>query len=141
MLASRNAGGKRRTDPGEEAGSLWSSMASESRRLGVLALIASGILAAVKFIAAGISGSSAMLAAGFHSVADTANQVMLLRRSAVSRWASDAWPHEVLVDVDLNLDPGLSGEDIDGVIGRIDGAIGEAIPEATQVFIEPEFVS
>ena len=64
-------------------------MASESRGLVVLALIANGIIAVVKFIAAGVSGSSAMLAEGFHSVADTGNQVMLLRGSSVSRWAPD----------------------------------------------------
>ena len=50
-------------------------------------------------------------------------------------------PHEVLVNVDVNLDPGLSGEDVDGVIDRIDEAIKEAVPEATRVFIEPGLVS
>ncbi len=64
-------------------------MATESRTLVVLALIANGIIAVVKFIAAGISGSSAMLAEGFHSVADTGNQLFLLRGSAASRWAPD----------------------------------------------------
>ena len=43
-------------------------MATESRSLVVLALIANAVIAVVKFIAAGISGSSAMLAEGFHSV-------------------------------------------------------------------------
>lgn len=64
-------------------------MATESRGLVVLALIANAIIAVVKFIAAGISGSSAMLAEGFHSVADTGNQLFLLRGNAVSRWAPD----------------------------------------------------
>jgi cation diffusion facilitator family transporter len=53
-------------------------------------LIANGIIAVVKFVAAGISGSSAMLAEGFHSVADTGNQLFLLRGFAVSRYAPDA---------------------------------------------------
>ena len=65
-------------------------MATESRSLVVLALIANGLIAAVKFIAAGISGSSAMLAEGFHSVADTGNQLFLLRGSAVSRYSPSA---------------------------------------------------
>jgi cation diffusion facilitator family transporter len=65
-------------------------MATESRTLIFLALIANGIIAVVKFVAAGISGSSAMLAEGFHSVADTGNQLFLLRGSAVSRYAPDA---------------------------------------------------
>jgi cation diffusion facilitator family transporter len=65
-------------------------MATESRSLVVLALIANAVIAVVKFIAAGISGSSAMLAEGFHSVADTGNQLFLLRGAAVSRYGADA---------------------------------------------------
>lgn len=64
-------------------------MATESRTLVILALIANAIIAVVKFIAAGISGSSAMLAEGFHSVADTGNQLFLLRGAAVSRYGAD----------------------------------------------------
>lgn len=63
-------------------------MASESKRLIVLALIANGAIAVTKFIAAGISGSAAMLAEAFHSVADTGNQMFLLRGEAVSRYAA-----------------------------------------------------
>ncbi len=65
-------------------------MATESRTLIILALIANGIIAVIKFIAAGISGSSAMLAEAFHSVADTGNQGFLLRGSAVSKYSPDA---------------------------------------------------
>ncbi len=65
-------------------------MATESRTLVVLALIANGIIAVVKFIAAAVSGSSAMLAEAFHSVADTGNQAVLLRGTIVSRYAPDA---------------------------------------------------
>jgi cation diffusion facilitator family transporter len=65
-------------------------MATESRTLIFLALIANGLIAIIKFVAAGISGSSAMLAEAFHSVADTGNQLFLLRGSAVSRYAPDA---------------------------------------------------
>jgi cation diffusion facilitator family transporter len=64
-------------------------MATESRTLVILALIANGLIAVLKFGAAAISGSSAMLAEGFHSVADTGNQLFLLRGSAVSRYAAD----------------------------------------------------
>ena len=64
-------------------------MATESRTLVLLALIANGAIAVLKFIAAFISGSSAMLAEAFHSVADTGNQVFLLRGTAVSRYAAD----------------------------------------------------
>ncbi len=64
-------------------------MATSSRTLVLLALIANGIIAVVKFAAAVISGSSAMLAEGFHSLADTGNQLFLLRGTVVSRYAPD----------------------------------------------------
>ncbi|MBT8211585.1 MAG: cation diffusion facilitator family transporter [Acidimicrobiia bacterium] len=64
-------------------------MATESRTLVILALIANAIIAVIKFIAAAISGSSAMLAEAFHSVADSGNQGFLLRGGAVSRYAAD----------------------------------------------------
>ena len=64
-------------------------MATDSRKLVLLALIANGIIAVIKFAAAFISGSSAMLSEGVHSVADTGNQVFLLRGTAVSRYAAD----------------------------------------------------
>ena len=59
----------------------------ESRAVVVLALIANGSIAVIKFVAAAVSGSSAMLAEGFHSVADTGNQLFLLRGSSASRLA------------------------------------------------------
>ncbi len=64
-------------------------MATESKTLVILALIANGVIAVVKFIAAAVSGSSAMLSEGFHSVADTGNQLFLLRGTAVSRYRPD----------------------------------------------------
>ncbi|MEN8040115.1 MAG: cation diffusion facilitator family transporter [Actinomycetota bacterium] len=64
-------------------------MASESRRLILLALVANGLIAITKFIAAGISGSTAMFAEAIHSVADTGNQVFLLRGDSVSRYKAD----------------------------------------------------
>ena len=54
-------------------------MAAESRRLVILALIANFLIAVTKFIVAGISQSAAMLAEGVHSLADTGNQLFLLR--------------------------------------------------------------
>ncbi|MCB2224213.1 MAG: cation diffusion facilitator family transporter [Actinobacteria bacterium] len=58
----------------------------ESRAVVVLALIANASIAVIKFVAAAISGSAAMLAEGFHSVADTGNQLFLLRGSSASRF-------------------------------------------------------
>jgi cation diffusion facilitator family transporter len=56
----------------------------------VLALIANAVIAVTKFIAAGISGSAAMFSEGIHSVADTGNQVMLLRGDVASRYDPNA---------------------------------------------------
>jgi cation diffusion facilitator family transporter len=60
---------------------------SESRIYVLLALVANAIIAVIKFVAAGVSGSTAMLAEGFHSVADTGNQLFLLRGTVASRFA------------------------------------------------------
>lgn len=61
-------------------------MATESKRLVILALVANVGIAITKFVAAGISGSSAMLSEGIHSLADSGNQVFLLRGHAASRY-------------------------------------------------------
>lgn len=68
---------------------LCSPMATESRKLILLALTANALIAVTKFIAAGISGSAAMFAEAIHSVADTGNQLFLLRGDAVSRYAAN----------------------------------------------------
>jgi cation diffusion facilitator family transporter len=61
-------------------------MAAESKRLVILALIANVGIAITKFVAAAMSGSSAMLSEGIHSLADSGNQLFLLRGHAASRY-------------------------------------------------------
>jgi cation diffusion facilitator family transporter len=53
-------------------------MASGSTKAVVAAMIANAIIAVAKFTASAITGSSAMLSEGIHSVADTGNQALLL---------------------------------------------------------------
>lgn len=53
-------------------------MAKGSTKAVVAAMIANAIIAVAKFIAAGVTGSSAMFSEGIHSVADTGNQALLL---------------------------------------------------------------
>ena len=58
---------------------------SESRKVVYAALVGNAAIAVAKFIAAGVSGSSAMLSEGVHSLVDTSNQLLLLygmRRSS-----------------------------------------------------------
>ena len=53
-------------------------MATGSTKAVVAAMIANAIIAVAKFGASAITGSSAMLSEGIHSVADTGNQALLL---------------------------------------------------------------
>ncbi len=61
-------------------------MASESKKIVYLALVANVGIAVTKFVAAAFSGSSAMLSEGIHSLADSGNQLFLLRGHAASRY-------------------------------------------------------
>jgi len=53
-------------------------MASSSKKVIYAALIGNGLITVTKFIAATITGSSAMLSEGIHSAVDTSNQMLLL---------------------------------------------------------------
>jgi len=53
-------------------------MASGSKKVIIAALIGNGLISITKFVASFITGSSAMLSEGIHSVVDTGNQLLLL---------------------------------------------------------------
>src|SRR5947209_7509630 len=52
-------------------------MAGDSRKVVIVALAANVAIAAAKFVAAGVTGSPALLAEAFHSLADSGNEVLL----------------------------------------------------------------
>lgn len=65
-------------------------MAAGSKKVILAALAGNSLIAVTKFIAATITGSSAMLSEGIHSVVDTGNQVLLLHGLARSKKPPDA---------------------------------------------------
>ena len=46
-------------------------------------------------------------------------------------------PDEILVGMELVLDRGLSGVDLTEALAEVEDALRSAVPEATQVYLEP----
>lgn len=65
-------------------------MAGSSKKVIFAALIGNGLIAVTKFFAASITGSSAMLSEGIHSLVDTGNQLLLLHGMKQSKKPADA---------------------------------------------------
>jgi divalent metal cation (Fe/Co/Zn/Cd) transporter len=45
-------------------------------------------------------------------------------------------PHEILVNMDVVVDPDLSGRDVEGLVTQIEAKVREFVPDATRIFIE-----
>ena len=66
-------------------------MSTEGSKRAIIAAMSANLgIAVAKFIAWGFSGSSSMLGEGVHSLADTGNQILLLRGGRVSKKKADA---------------------------------------------------
>lgn len=64
-------------------------MASGSKKVIYAALVGNSLISITKFVAAGITGSSAMLSEGIHSLVDTGNQGLLLMGLAKAKKPAD----------------------------------------------------
>ncbi|MBN9107048.1 MAG: cation diffusion facilitator family transporter [Propionibacteriaceae bacterium] len=62
--------------------------AQGGNRAVIAALTANAFIAATKFVAWGLTGAASMLAEAVHSVADTGNQILLLRGGAAAKHAA-----------------------------------------------------
>ncbi|MBK1696200.1 cation diffusion facilitator family transporter [Rhodovibrio salinarum] len=62
---------------------------ANSKKVIYAALAGNALIAVTKFVAAGITGSSAMLAEGIHSVVDTGNQGLMLHGTARAKKPAD----------------------------------------------------
>ena len=62
---------------------------ANSKKVIYAALAGNALIAVTKFVAAGITGSSAMLAEGIHSVVDTGNQGLMLHGTARANKPAD----------------------------------------------------
>lgn len=66
-------------------------MSGSSKKVIYAALIGNSLVALTKFAAAALTGSSAMLSEGIHSLVDTGNQILLLYGLRQARKPADAW--------------------------------------------------
>lgn len=64
-------------------------MASGSKKVIYAAMVGNGLIAVAKFVGASLTGSSAMLSEGIHSLVDTGNQSLLLYGIARSKRPAD----------------------------------------------------
>ena len=64
-------------------------MAGDSKKVIYAALIGNSLIAVTKFVASAITGSSAMLSEGIHSLVDTGNQVLLLHGLRAAKQPAD----------------------------------------------------
>jgi len=64
-------------------------MAAGSKKVIIAALIGNAAIAVTKFIAAGLTNSSAMMSEGIHSLVDTGNQILLLLGLARAKRPAD----------------------------------------------------
>ena len=105
---------------------------SSSKKVIYAALAGNALIAITKFIAAGISGSSAMFSEGIHSIVDTGNQIRL---SEEGQPGSNGGPNghvyigirvkdhkyfrrqgdDILLDISINIPQATLGADVEGI--------------------------
>ncbi len=106
-------------------------MKSDNNKVLLAALAANMGIAVAKFVAAGITGSSAMLTEGVHSLVDSSNQLLLMYGQKRARKPADA------------IHPGGYGRELyfwSFVVALLVFALGAGVSvyEGVQHFLEPE---
>ncbi len=115
------------------------------------ALLGNAGLAVLKATAAGFTGSSAMLAETFHSIADPATRrprrqprvrglLLRGRRATAAAAPGDLGPTAILVAASAHFQGSLSTTEIERAVGRLHAAIGKRLDGPTTsrlILIEP----
>jgi divalent metal cation (Fe/Co/Zn/Cd) transporter len=133
--------------------------ARESKKVIYAAIVANVAIAIGKFAAAGLTGSSAMLAEAFHSIADTGNEALLIgertNRARIRRvkeiitadpsvekvgdlLAMQLGPQQVLLTMNIQFQRNLGLQHLELTIDRIENRVCESEPMIQRIFIEAE---
>jgi divalent metal cation (Fe/Co/Zn/Cd) transporter len=136
-----------------------SMAARESKKVIYAAIVANVAIAIGKFAAAGLTGSSAMLAEAFHSIADTGNEALLIgertNRARIRRvkeiitadpsvekvgdlLAMQLGPQQVLLTMNIQFQRNLGLQHLELTIDRIENRVCESEPMIQRIFIEAE---
>lgn len=120
-------------------------------------------IAVTKFAAAALTGSSAMLPEGIHSVVDTGNQSLLLLGESASTETAQGirglaesepdlnvvkhpytmhfGPDEILFNLSVRFSEGLTGQELAGAIDRLEKKVQKKNPSVKHIFIEAESIA
>ncbi len=108
-----------------------------SSKIVVYAALAGNLaIAVIKFVAAAITGSSAMLSEGVHSLVDTFNELLLLYGMAQAD--KPLGPDQVVAALSAEFFDALTTPEIEACINRIETAVKVGHPSVSVLFVKPQ---